>query len=155
MRIHVALAEAQSASGNPEGARATLLDALAHAQTQAERHSLTVRVANTEFWLGRDEDALRRLHVALGDLPAEPSEERVRLHFSLGLNLLHECAFEDGAGAGERRARGRPRARRPVARVGGLSLEALCAAAVADPGTRGGPGARGRRADGCSDVRSS
>ena len=135
MRIHVALAEAQSASGNPEGARATLLDALAHAQTQAERHSLTVRVANTEFWLGRDEDALRRLHVALGGLPAEPSEERVRLHFSLGLNLLHECAFEDArAQASDALADIRVLGD-PLLEWAGRSLEALCAAAVADPGT--------------------
>ena len=135
MRIHVALAEAQSASGNPEGARATLLDALAHAQTQAERHSLTVRVANTEFWLGRDEDALRRLHVALGGLPAEPSEERVRLHFSLGLNLLHECAFEEArAQASDALADIRVLGD-PLLEWAGRSLEALCAAAVADPGT--------------------
>ena len=33
MRLHVALAEAQSAAGDPEAARATLLDALALAQT--------------------------------------------------------------------------------------------------------------------------
>ena len=135
MRVHVALAEAQSASGSPEEARATLLDALGHAQTQAERHSLTVRVANTEFWLGRDEEALRRLHVALGGLPAEPSEERVRLHFSLGLNLVHECAFEMArAQASDALADIRVLGD-PLLEWAGRSLEALCAAAVADPAT--------------------
>jgi DNA-binding NarL/FixJ family response regulator/tetratricopeptide (TPR) repeat protein len=94
--LRVALAEAQSASGDPEAARATLLAALGEAQTAEERHALTVRVANAEFWLGRDEDALRRLHVALANLPSEPSPDRVRLHHSVGLNRVHACDFAEG-----------------------------------------------------------
>ena len=74
--LRVALAEAQSAGGDPEGARTTLLAALGEAETAEDRHALTVRVANTEFWLGRDEEALRRVHIALANLPAEPSADR-------------------------------------------------------------------------------
>ena len=133
--IQVALAEAQSAAGDPEGARATLLDALARAPTAVERHALTVRVANTEFWTGRDEVALRRLHVALGDLPAEPSPDRVRLRFSLGLNLAQACRFEAARAQASDALADTRALGDPLLEAAGLSLEALLAAALADPGT--------------------
>ena len=94
--MRVALAEAQSAGGDPEGARTTLLAALGEAESIDDKHALTVRVANAEFWLGRDEEALRRLQVALANLPAEPSADRVRLHHSVGLNLVQSCDFAGG-----------------------------------------------------------
>ena len=94
--LRVALAEAQSAGGDPEGARTTLLAALGEAESIDDKHALTVRVANAEFWLGRDEEALRRLQVALANLPAEPSADRVRLHHSVGLNLVQSCDFAGG-----------------------------------------------------------
>ena len=93
--IQIALAEAQSAAGRADAARATLLDALAEARDPAERQALTVRVANAEFWLGHSEEALQRLYVALGDLPAEPSDDRVRLHNSLGLTVMLGCNYDE------------------------------------------------------------
>jgi ATP/maltotriose-dependent transcriptional regulator MalT len=84
-QIRIALAEAQSAGGDRAGARLTLEAALVDARDAQERHALAVRIANTEVWLGEYEQARRRLHVALGDLPAEPSGDRVRLHLALGL----------------------------------------------------------------------
>ena len=93
--IQIALAEAQSAAGRADAARTTLLDALADARDPAERQALTVRVANAEFWLGHSEEALQRLHVALRDLPAEPSEDRVRLHNSLGLTVMLGCDYAE------------------------------------------------------------
>jgi tetratricopeptide (TPR) repeat protein len=98
-----------------------------------ERHALIVRVANTEFWLGRDEEAMERLHVALAGLPAEPSDDRVRLRYSLALNLVQTCEIEAGRdqladGLADARALGDR-----VLEAAGLSLEALCAAAMAEP----------------------
>ena len=81
----VALAEAQSAAGDREAARLTLEAALLDARDAQEQHALAVRVANMEVWLGEEEQARRRLLVALGDLPAEPSRDRVRLHLAIGL----------------------------------------------------------------------
>ena len=91
--IQIALAEAQSAAGDRSSARETLLGTLAEATDPQERHALTVRVANTEMWLGAEQQSRRRLYVALGDLPAEPSPDRVRLHLSLGLVEHFACEF--------------------------------------------------------------
>jgi DNA-binding NarL/FixJ family response regulator len=91
--LQLALADAQEASGDPAGARETLLGALAGADG-AERLALTVRVASAEQWLGRNEEAHRRLQVALGDLPAEPSPDRFRLSMMLGLTELFDCELE-------------------------------------------------------------
>jgi ATP/maltotriose-dependent transcriptional regulator MalT len=93
-----------------------------------------VRVANAEFWLGRSEEALARLHVALRDLPAEPSEDRIRLHLSLALNLLlgfdYELARDHGSDAlADARVLGDP-----VLEAASLALDALALAAGA-PGT--------------------
>jgi ATP/maltotriose-dependent transcriptional regulator MalT len=89
----VALAEAQSAAGDRAGARATLLAALADEEDPHARNALTVRLANTEMWLGGEAQARSRLYVALRDLPAEPSADRVRLHLSLGLLEHFGCDF--------------------------------------------------------------
>ncbi len=77
--------------GDPERRATTLLAALGDAERPRSSHALTVRVANTEMWLGGDEQARRRLHVALGDLPAEPSPDRIRLHHSLGARALRRA----------------------------------------------------------------
>ena len=64
------LADAQAAGGRRRGGAR---DAARRAATRAgadERLALTVALANQEWWLGGHEDARRRLHVALGDLPA-------------------------------------------------------------------------------------
>jgi DNA-binding NarL/FixJ family response regulator len=85
--VTVALADAQNAAGDPEGARATLLALMDDAEGE-ERTGLSVRVANVEYWLGRHDDARRRLQVALQSLPAEPSADRVRVHLGVGLSML-------------------------------------------------------------------
>jgi DNA-binding CsgD family transcriptional regulator len=93
-RMQGLLAEAQAAAGDPVGARATLLDALRTAPPE-RRLALTVAAANSEWWLGRDEDARRRLQVALGEQPAEPSADRIRLRLALGLVALSACDLSD------------------------------------------------------------
>jgi DNA-binding NarL/FixJ family response regulator len=91
--IQIALAEAQSAAGDRAGARETLLATLGATHDAHERNALTVRIANVEMWLGSETESRRRLYVALGDLPAEPSADRVRLHLSLGLLEHLACDF--------------------------------------------------------------
>jgi DNA-binding CsgD family transcriptional regulator len=129
--IQVALAEAQSAAGDAEAARATLLDALAEARDPHERQGLTVRVANAEFWLGHSEDALRRLHVALRDLPAEPSDDRVRLHLSLGLTVMLACDYEQARAQSSDALADAEVLQDPVLRAAALGLDAFALAATA------------------------
>ena len=74
-RLQRLRADAQAAAGDPQAARETLLDALASAPP-GDRLVLTVALANQEWWLGGHADAGRRLHVALGELPAQPSPDR-------------------------------------------------------------------------------
>jgi DNA-binding NarL/FixJ family response regulator/tetratricopeptide (TPR) repeat protein len=93
-RLSARLADAQAAAGDPVAARATLLDAMSVAGA-ADRLLLTVALANQEWWLGDHEDARRRVHVVLGDLPAEPSADRVRLRLSLCLTALLACDLGD------------------------------------------------------------
>ncbi|HEX5622690.1 MAG TPA: AAA family ATPase [Solirubrobacteraceae bacterium] len=132
--LQVALAEAQSAGGDPEGARTTLLAALGEAQNAEAKHALTVRIANAEFWLGRDEDALRRLQVALANLPAEPSPDRVRLHHSVGLNLVQACDFEGGSAHASDALSDALVLGDRVLEAASLALAAIAAAGAVEPG---------------------
>jgi len=93
-RMQAALADAQSAAGDPAAARATLADALRGAEG-AERLGLTVAATYADLWLGRPRDARRRLQVALRDVPAQPSRERIRLRLSLGMTALFECDLRE------------------------------------------------------------
>ena len=86
-RMQARLADAQAAAGDALAARATLLEALRSAPA-GERLMLTVALANQDWWLGDNDDARRRLHVALGDLPAEPSADRIRLRLALSLTAM-------------------------------------------------------------------
>jgi ATP/maltotriose-dependent transcriptional regulator MalT len=88
------LADAQAAAGDPFAARETLLEALRTAPGE-RRLALTVALANSEWWLGRNDDARRRLQVALGELPAEPSADRIRLRLALGLVALSACELSE------------------------------------------------------------
>ena len=88
------LADAQAAAGDATGARETLLEALRTAAPE-QRLALTVAVANSEWWLGRTPDARRRLQVALGELPAEPSPDRIRLRLALALTSVMSLDLED------------------------------------------------------------
>ncbi len=69
VRMQTAPADAQSAAGDPAAARATILDALRVAEG-AERLGLTVAATYTELWLGRPEDARRRLPATRSTRPA-------------------------------------------------------------------------------------
>ena len=69
-----------------------------------DRLVVTVQLANQEWWLGGHEEARRRLHVALGDLPAQPSPDRIRLRLALSLTALTACDLEEAeAHAGDAR----------------------------------------------------
>ena len=92
-RLQRLRADAQAAAGNPQAARETLLDALATAPSD-DRLALTVALANQEWWLGGHEDAGRRLHVALAELPAQPSPNRIRLRLALSLTALLGCDLD-------------------------------------------------------------
>jgi len=91
------LADAQAAAGDAAGARATLLAAMDDAES-GDRLRITIGIANAEWRLGRTADARRRLHVALGALPAEPSPDRVRLRLALALTALMEVDPVESAG---------------------------------------------------------
>ena len=93
-RMTIALADAQSASGDPERARETLLGLMDGADGK-ERMALGVRVANLEYWLGHHDRARERYHVALQALAAAPSEDRIRLHLGLALSMLLARDFEE------------------------------------------------------------
>ena len=101
--------------------------------------ALTVALANQEWWLGGHEDAGRRLHVALGELPAQPSPDRIRLRLALGLTALLGVRPRRRAGPRQRRPRRRPRDRRSRLRARGARRRR--------PGERvGGRRARARHA---------
>ena len=126
------LADAQAAGGAPVEARSTLLAALQTA-TPEDRLGLTVAVANQETLLGEHEEARRRLHVALADLPAEPSPDRVRLRLALALAALTACDFARAQahasdGLADARAIGDP-----TTEAATLAAVALAAALDADP----------------------
>jgi DNA-binding CsgD family transcriptional regulator len=94
IRLQSQLADAQAAGGDARAARDTLLAALRTATTD-ERLALTVGLTNQEWWLGDHEDARRRLHVELRDLPAAPSGDRLRVRLALGLMALLACDLAD------------------------------------------------------------
>jgi ATP/maltotriose-dependent transcriptional regulator MalT len=124
------LADAQAAAGDPAGARETLLDALQTAGP-GERLALTVALANQEWWLGGHEDARRRLQVALGELPAQASPDRVRLRLALALTALVACDLDEAqAQAGDARADARAIAD-PVFELAALACDALASASAA------------------------
>ncbi|MDA0169387.1 AAA family ATPase, partial [Solirubrobacter taibaiensis] len=128
------LADAQAAAGDPAGARQTLLDALQVAEP-GERLTLTVALANQEWWLGGHEDARRRLQVALTELPAVPSLDRVRLRLALALTALLGCDLADAqAQAGDARDDARALGD-PAFEAGALACIALASASAGTEGS--------------------
>ena len=93
-KMQALLADAQAAAGDAVAARETLLDAL-RAASGDQRLALTVALANTEWWLGRNDDARRRLHLALAELPAQASADRIRLRLALALTALFDCDLHE------------------------------------------------------------
>jgi AAA ATPase domain len=86
-RMQTLVAEAQTAAGQPAGALAALVEAL-RTSPDGQRLRLAVAAANAEWLLGRNDEARRRLQVILGQLPAEPSADRIRLRLALTLTAL-------------------------------------------------------------------
>ena len=126
------LADAQAASGDAVSARATLVAAQDEA-APGERLALTVGLANQEWWLGEDAAARARLQVALSDLPAAPSPDRIRLRLALGLTALTACALED-AEAHSRDARDDARVlAEPAFEAAALACGAVARVLAADP----------------------
>jgi ATP/maltotriose-dependent transcriptional regulator MalT len=135
------LADAQAAAGDPEAARETLLDAL-QSVGAGERLGLTVALANQEWWLGGHEDARRRLHVALGELPAQPSPDRVRLRLALALTALLACDLGDAQAQARDAATDSRAIGDPVFEIAALACGALVSASAAE-----GPDAARRLAE--------
>jgi DNA-binding NarL/FixJ family response regulator len=57
-----------------------------------------VAVANAEWALGRNEEARRRLQVALAGQPAAPSPDRIRLRLALTITAMAACELEAAEG---------------------------------------------------------
>jgi DNA-binding NarL/FixJ family response regulator len=130
-RLHSRLADALAAAGDPAAARDTLLEALETA-APSDRLALTVSLANQEWWVGGYEDARSRLHVALGELPAQPSPDRIRLRLALALTALLACELGEAAGHASD-ARGDAQAiGDPVFEVAALAAGALASASAGD-----------------------
>jgi DNA-binding NarL/FixJ family response regulator len=136
VRVQARLADAQAAAGDPAAARATLLEALQSAGT-SERLPLTVALANQEWWLGSNEDARRRLHVALGELPEQASPNRIRLRLALTLTALLACDLRDAADQASDARHDAQAIGDPVFEAAALSGAALATASAADKQARG------------------
>jgi DNA-binding NarL/FixJ family response regulator len=118
------LAGALRATGDLEGARRVLLDAVDLIDDPADPHriSLTVRCAAAERWLGRAEDARRRLLRAAELLPEDaPGATGIRIELAVGAvyDRDFDAAVEIGAEA------------LAAARRHGTPAEAAAAAAAA------------------------
>ncbi len=132
-RLRRLLADAQAAAGDAEAARRTLVDALQTAGPE-DRLVLTVALANQEWWLGGHEEARRRLQVALGDQPAQPSADRIRLRLALTLTALLASDLDEArAQASDARADARA-LDAPAFELAALAAAALASASAADRG---------------------
>ncbi len=103
--VRVALASAQRSLGELELSRHTLLEAIELLPTDAtaRRIELTAWCAAVEHWLGRHDDAHRRLMRAWDDLADQTSAEAAALQIELSVDGLYEMDFAQaqsmGAGA--------------------------------------------------------
>jgi DNA-binding CsgD family transcriptional regulator len=95
----VELASALRGSGDLGGAREALRDALdlLPADDVAGRARLDAACATVESWLGRSDDARRRLRRARAAVGDACPPEAVRLDVRLALEALHELDFKGGA----------------------------------------------------------
>ena len=93
------LAQALGAAGDLQGSRAALLEAISKLDDDAtaQRADLIARCALVEHWLGRHEDAHRRLSAAVDDLERS-SPEGVRLLVALAVDAIYDL---DWSRAGE------------------------------------------------------
>jgi DNA-binding NarL/FixJ family response regulator len=98
-RLLVELASALRGSGDLGGCREALRDALdlLPPDDSSGRARLEAACATVEAWLGRPEDARRRLLRARAAVRPERSPEAVMLDVRLALDALNELDFERGA----------------------------------------------------------
>lgn len=94
--VRVDLARTVRSLGDLERCRAVLLDALARlpAPALARRVELTAQCAAVEHWLGRHEDAHRRLSRAWNELPDRSTPAAAALQLELAVDGLYELDFE-------------------------------------------------------------
>ena len=110
--MRVSLASALRSLGELERCRATLLDAIELARPEAASRGgveLTAQCAAVEHWLGRHEEAHRRLIRAWEDLADRGTPESVALQIELAVDGLYAIDFEQTLEMGGG-ARWRPRA---------------------------------------------
>ena len=141
--MRVALASAQRSLGELERCRETLLEAveLLPADAGARRVELTTLCAAVEHWLGRHEDAHRRLDAAWEELPDRSTEAAAALlQIELAVDGLYELDFDADARAWAA-ARSRPRRA-----VGDRALIAAAASALCLAEAAAGQIERGARA---------
>jgi ATP/maltotriose-dependent transcriptional regulator MalT len=93
--VRVALASAQRSLGELEACRDTLLDAIERvpADGVARRIELTAYCAAVEHWLGRHDDAHRRLLRAWDELPDHASAEAAAVQIELAIDGMYELDF--------------------------------------------------------------
>ncbi len=94
--VRVALASAQRSCGELEQCRQTLLDAIERVPTGAvdRRIELTALCAAVEHWLGRHDEAHRRLLRAWEELPDHASAEAVVVQIELAVDGMYELDFD-------------------------------------------------------------
>jgi DNA-binding CsgD family transcriptional regulator len=103
-RLLVRLASALRGSGDLRGCREALRDALdlVPPDETAERARLEAGCATVEAWLGRPDDARRRLVRAREAMGEERSPEAVVLDVRLALDAMNEPEFERGGEMADR-----------------------------------------------------
>jgi DNA-binding CsgD family transcriptional regulator/tetratricopeptide (TPR) repeat protein len=94
--LRMSLASALRSAGELERCRDTLLEAaeLLPESAVARRVELTALCAAVEHWLGRHEDAHRRLFRAWDDLAGRDTPEAAALQIELAVDGLYELDFE-------------------------------------------------------------
>jgi signal transduction histidine kinase/tetratricopeptide (TPR) repeat protein len=100
--VRVALAGTLRSLGELERCREILLDAVALLPTDAlaYRVELTARCAAIEHWLGRHEDAHRRLARTWDELPDRSTPAAAALQIELAVDGLYELDFEQSVEMG-------------------------------------------------------
>jgi ATP/maltotriose-dependent transcriptional regulator MalT len=102
--LRVALASSLRSLGELDRCRAALLEA--HEQLPADavvrRVELTAHCAAVEHWLGRHDEAHRRLTRAWGELPDRTTAEAATLEIELAVDGLYELDFTQAVEMGRR-----------------------------------------------------
>ncbi len=98
----VALASSLRSLGELDRCRATLLDAIAllPAEAIAQQVELTAQCAAVEHWLGRHDEAHRRLTRSWEALPDRSTAEAAILEIELSIDGLYESDFEQAVEMG-------------------------------------------------------